>query len=117
MVRNGRNEPVATPRYGFHKSGILRRIAQRIPHLADGAVDCVVEIDKGVAVPELLLNLFPSDHFAGAIDQEAQNLEWLLLNFDANAAFPQFADPEVQLEDAKIKHGYRAGRSYHRCPP
>ena len=69
---NGRDEPVATPRHGFHKSGILRGIAQRIPHLADGAVDCVVEIDKGVAVPELLLDLFPRDHFAGALDQEGR---------------------------------------------
>src|SRR4051812_18123034 len=110
MLRNGRNEPVATPRYGFHKPGILRRIAQRIPHFANGAVDCVVEIDKGVAVPELLLDLFPGDHFARAIDQEGQNLEWLLLNFDANAALAQFAQPEVQLEDAKMKYGYRASR-------
>src|SRR3954449_9736843 len=103
MLRNGRNEPVAQPRYGFHKPGILRRIAQRVPHLADGAVDCVVEIDKGVAVPELLLDLFPSDHFTGTLEQEGQNLERLLPKFDANAALPQFAHAEVQLEDSKMK--------------
>src|ERR1700693_1820841 len=94
LLVNGRDESVATTRHSFHKSGILRSIPQRVPHLADGAVDCVVEIDKSVAVPELLLDLFPRDHFAGALDQEAENLEWLLLNFDANAALPQFAHPE-----------------------
>ena len=100
---NGRDEPVATSRHGFHKSGIFRDIPQRIPHLADGAVDCIVEIDKGVGVPELFLDLFPRDHFAGALDQEGQDLEWLLLNFDADAALSQFARLKIQFEHSEVE--------------
>jgi len=104
MLGNGRDEPVTTPRHGFDKPGIFRGIPESIPHLADGTVDRVVEVDEGVAVPELIVDLFPRDYVAGALDQEAENLKWLLLNLDANAALPQFAGPEVQFEDAEMEN-------------
>ena len=102
MLLNGRDEPVATPRHGFHKSGILRGIPQRIPYLSDRAVDRIVEIDKGIAAPKLLLDLFPRHHFTGTSNQEGENLQWLFLKLDTNAALPQFACPEIQLEHSEL---------------
>jgi hypothetical protein len=85
---NWRNETVAMSCDGLHKSGIFRIIPQRISHSADSAVNRVVEIDKRIAAPELPLYLLARNDFTRALDQEAQNLKWLLLDFDANAALP-----------------------------
>src|SRR5437763_739372 len=41
--------------------------------------------------------------FARALYQERQNVERLLLNFDADAALPQFAHPEVEFEDSEVE--------------
>jgi hypothetical protein len=68
MPAHWRNESVAMPRHGFHKSRVLRSISQGIPQSAHCAIDRVFEIDKRIDAPKLLLDLFPRDHFASAFN-------------------------------------------------
>jgi len=85
-VMDRRQEAVAVTRNGFDVARVLGGIAQRGPQLGHGFVQAAVKINEGVHRPELVAKLFPSHHFAGVIEQEAQDLEGLFLQLDSNAA-------------------------------
>ena len=63
----------------------------------------MVEVDEGVGGPELLLQLFARNHFAGAFEQQRQNLEGLALQAQLHAALAQFACAEIELEHSKAR--------------
>src|SRR6266446_5312638 len=56
----------------------------------------MVKIDKGIGGPDLLLQLFTSDDLPRTLQENLENLEWLLLKFDLGALFAQFAGLEIQ---------------------
>jgi hypothetical protein len=58
--------------------GVLGRIAQGFPEPGNDRVQVDLEIDKDVAGPEPLLQLFPGDDFSGVLDEEGQGDEQLL---------------------------------------
>jgi hypothetical protein len=64
----------------------------------------VVELHKGVLGPQLFPEFFASDNFTGALGEQGEDLEGLLLKLDARAAFAQLAGGEVQLEDAEADY-------------
>src|SRR4051812_27702361 len=103
MRVDGRNETVAVSRHRLHKSGVLRVIPQRVPHSAHRAVDRVVEIDKGINAPELLLDLFTGNHFTGTFNQEGQNLQRLVLQLDTDTALSQFPGPQIQFKHSELE--------------
>src|SRR5580693_1043034 len=58
----------------------------------------MVEINKSVRGPDFLLQFFAGDDLPRTLQEHLENLEWLLLEFDLDALFAQFAGPEVQLK-------------------
>ena len=88
-------EPVATTGNCFNETRVLGRVAQAVTDLIDGRGQTVVEIDNSAVAPELLLQFFPGDQFAGVLDQHNQHAEGLSLQADARHlvwSTPRFAD-------------------------
>jgi hypothetical protein len=63
----------------------------------------VVEVDEGVGRPEFLLQLFARDHLAGALQQQRQDLKWLLLQAQLDSVLAQFARVEIELKHSKAR--------------
>ena len=61
----------------------------------------MVEIHEGVGGPKFLAQFLARDHIAGALQQQGQHLERLLLQAKLRAVLAQFARGEVELEDSK----------------
>lgn len=70
----------------------------------------MVEIDKGAAFPELLLDLFAGDQSAGAIKQNRENLQRLALQFDAGSVLPQLTTEAIVFKRAKGEAAVGRGR-------
>jgi len=51
------NEPVTALRQGFDETGILGIVAQRLAELVDRDSQAVIEVDRRVSAPKLLLQL------------------------------------------------------------
>jgi hypothetical protein len=58
------HEPVTAPPYGLNEQRFFGGVSQRIPQLAYGYCEAMVEIDKGILRPEAIAKFFPSDDFA-----------------------------------------------------
>jgi hypothetical protein len=89
---------------------MTRRVAQSLANLVHRRAEAVVKIDEGISLPQFTANLFPTDHFAGVLQQQRQQLEGLRLqtNFDAFSA--QFTGIEVgregtEADDRRLGHG------------
>ena len=64
----------------------------------------MVEIDKRVGGPELLLQLFARDDVVGMGEKNSEHLEGLALQArQAYAALAQFSRAEVELEDSETR--------------
>ena len=66
---DGCQKAVAPAREGFDKPRIRSRIPQGVTKLAGGGVQAAVEIDVGVAGPEPVLQLLPSNNFPRLFDE------------------------------------------------
>jgi hypothetical protein len=51
--------------------------------------------------PKPLLDIFASDNFARPFQQNAEELDWLLLKPDPDAMLSQFAPSDIQFEDTE----------------
>jgi hypothetical protein len=94
-------EPVTVPRDGLDEAWALCRISEGRAQLGHGFVQAAIEVDKGVRRPKFLAKFFPRDDIARVLHQESQNLEWLFLEFNANAVFAKLRRFKVDLERAK----------------
>ena len=101
---NFSNKAIAAPGESFNKAGGLGGVAQGFPQPLDGVVKTVVEIDKGVGGPDLLLQFFAGDGLTGTLQKNLEDLERLLLEFDLRALFPQFAGPEIQFKGPETNY-------------
>jgi hypothetical protein len=61
----------------------------------------VVEVDERAAGPEPGPELFPSDNLARPLQQDGEDLEWLILQFDLEAALAQLPSRKISLKDSK----------------
>jgi hypothetical protein len=61
----------------------------------------MIKIDERAIRPEASAQFFAADDLAWTLQQDAQQLEGLLLYFDFDAALAQLACVEVNLEDAE----------------
>jgi hypothetical protein len=63
----------------------------------------VVKINKGVSGPEPLAQLFPGDRLPRALQQNSEDLEGLVLQFDADTALAQFSFLEIGFKYSKVE--------------
>jgi hypothetical protein len=89
-----RNEAVAASGQSFNVARIVGRVSQRTPQLCDSDVDSLIEIAKALIWPYSATQLFPRNNFAGALQQNLQQLQWLLLHLDPYARLAKFSGVE-----------------------
>lgn len=96
-----RDEAIAPARESLDETGSFRRIAERHADLIDGFGEALVEIDEGPLRPDPCLELAPGHDLAGLVQQCRQDLEWLVFQFDPDAALAQFPGLPVDFEHAE----------------
>jgi hypothetical protein len=79
-------------------SRVLDVIAQRLAQLIHSGVNAVFEVNESIGGPESLPDLFPGDHFAGALKERCENLERPFLKLDLDVVMPQFTATKVSFE-------------------
>jgi hypothetical protein len=98
------NESIPAARHGLDEPRILGRIAQRVAQLLDGAVQPGIEIDERIGRPESPSHLVARDGFAGAFDQQQQNLQGLLGELDPQTLLAELTRDTVELEDTEPRN-------------
>lgn len=80
-------------------------------------VEALLEVDEGLFATDGFADFFAGDEFAGAADEEAEDLGGLGSAADGQAAFAQFPSLEIELVDAE-PDGYAGDgfRSRHAHP-
>lgn len=74
-----RKEAISAPSQGFDEARIGSGIAQYLAEFVNDGVEAVVEVNEGIAGPELLPQFFARHHLARAFEQDKEDLKWLLL--------------------------------------
>jgi hypothetical protein len=98
-----REKAVPATSDGFHKSGTLGRIAERLTQLVDRFVEAVVEVHESVGGPEKSLKFLASYDLAGVLEQHSQDSKGLFLKANTQAVLAQFARSKVHFEDSKTE--------------
>ena len=74
------------------------------------ALRAVVEVDESVGLPEAGAQVVAGNDLAGGLEEEGQDLEGLLLEFDAQAVAAKLSGAQVELEYAEAAgSGIRVG--------
>jgi hypothetical protein len=77
---------------------VLARVAKRQPDLLDGGVQAVLEVHVQVIRPQPPAQLFPRHQLAGALQEQGQDLERLLLQPEAGPVAPDDLRLKARLE-------------------
>ena len=111
-VRNdldGRDEAIALARTVSTNAGGVRRIAQRLPDLADGGVHTGLDIDEDVLGPEAGDDVTPRDELTAPLDEEDEQVHRLPLEPYRSALTAQLVGGDVELEVVKPEGLVRFG--------
>src|SRR5262245_2873720 len=95
------DELIPAFRKGTNVARRVGRIAKRRPHLRDGEVQALVEINEGVVAPDRLPQRVARHDFAGVLDQNRQHVRRLRLQLDDLAVAPQLAHRRVERKRAE----------------
>jgi len=89
--QRGGNPPVPAPRQRLDVARRLCVVAERRAQPLDGGVEAVLEVHERAVGPEPIAELVARHDAAPAGEQQPEDLERLLLQPDARAAFHQLA--------------------------
>ena len=98
-IRADRHQKAVTPPgNGLDKSRILGAVAQGVAEPADGGVETVIEIDKGVGGPQTAPQLVPRNHLSRPFQQQGQESgKGCSCSLTLAAVAPQFCPPADRL--------------------
>ena len=122
LVRAGnpfhRNQETVTHLgHGSDELWTLDRVSQRLPQFLNGGIDAVLEIHEGVVVPQRILKLLATDNSSLGLQEQAKDLQRLLLNSDYGAfGCTQFAAAQIDLEPVKASANCMCTGACHRDP-
>ncbi len=80
---------------------IIGVVAQRSAQPFDGGIQAVLEVDERSRRPQTLAQLIARHDLARTLDHHRENLEGLILKPDADAALPQLARAQINLEGSE----------------
>jgi hypothetical protein len=108
-----RQQPITASRYGFDEPWILGGVAQRIAQPADGGIQTVVEINVRVCRPQAPAEFFPRYYFTRMLQQNREDLKWLLLKADAGSVATQLARFHIHFKNTELDALVSASRRRH----
>ena len=100
-----KDETVAELGEGLDVAGLGGGIVEDGAKLLDRGVEAVLEVDKGVGGPELLVKLIAANDFASVGEENRKDLKRLGPEFKALAELEEFPGGKTKLVRAKT--GYR----------
>jgi hypothetical protein len=92
------NKAVSATRKGFQKAWPLGRVAQGLSHFADGGVQAIVEVDKGIVLPQALVKFFAAYDLARVSGQVRKQFEGLPLEAHHGTIAMQLPGTQINLE-------------------
>lgn len=95
------NEAISNPRNRFDVTGRACRIAESVAKLLDGFVQSVIEIDENIGGPETSPQFVTRDDLTGPLQQNRENLDWLLRQANLRAVLRELAGSRIQLEKSE----------------
>jgi hypothetical protein len=110
-----RDKAVATPWKGFNEPGMLRRVAQYLPKLANRRVQAIVNVDERAIRPQRVSQFITADQFSGTIQEQGEDLKGLDLKSDLFSVLEDLTSPQVDREIPEARH-VRGGRGGHGDP-
>ena len=102
---HGSDESVAAAGQRLDEPRHIGRVPERISQPANRGIQAVLEVDECLGRPQSLPQLLAGNELAGTIQQRLEHLKRLFGKTDPDAALPQLAGPQIQLERAKADDG------------
>jgi hypothetical protein len=109
------DEAIADTGDGLDVAGRGGRVPEGVAKFLDGLVEAVIEVDKDVGGPEALAEFVAGDDFAGALEEQSQELQRLLRQGEFGPVPAELPGFEIELKEAKVNHGLR--RRNRQCKP
>jgi hypothetical protein len=111
-----RDKSITSPRHSLHKPGVFCGISKSLADFVNGLVEALIEVYERVRRPDLLPQLFSSDDLSGMLEQGANDLERLVLEFDLDTVLPQLTRAAVdfeytELQPSRIRGGHQQDQS------
>lgn len=103
---NGSYEAVATAGEGFDEAGAGGCVAEGFAEAVDGGVDAVLGVDESAVGPKGAGDLVAGEQLAGVLEEQAEELEGLDVETDADALAAELAGGGVYVEDAEAIAGW-----------
>ena len=100
-VFNGGYEAVTAAGEGFDEAGAGGGVAEGLAQAVDGGVDAVLGVDESAVGPKVAGDLVAGEQLAGVIEEQAEKLEGLDVETDADALTAELAGGGVDIEDAE----------------
>jgi hypothetical protein len=97
----GGYEAVAAAGEGLDEAGTGGGVVEGFADAVDGGVDAVFGVDVGAVGPEVTGDLVAGEKLAGAIEEQAEDLERLGVEAKADALAAEFAGGDVGLEGSE----------------
>src|SRR5438552_4206336 len=94
-----RDESVTTARQRLNVAGSVGIVTQSLAKLLDSSPDAVFILNNGSIQPQLGDDLLWRHNVAGMLEQQAENLERLLLKLDFASIAAQFSRCKIQLKE------------------
>jgi hypothetical protein len=110
--RNGRHKAIPLAGKRFDESWIVSGVAEDFPQLVDDRVQAMIKVNERSVWPEVLAQFVARKHFAGALEQENQDLERLIWQAQADASFAKFTGSGVRFKNAEAKAPRRSLRDH-----
>jgi hypothetical protein len=99
-----RDKAVATPWQGFDVLGMLRRVTQYLPKLADRGVQAIVKVDERVVRPQLVPQFLTADQFSATLQEQGEDLKGLDLQSDLLPVLEDLAGLQIDHEVLEARH-------------
>lgn len=100
LVHRG-NEAISNPRNRFDVAGRACRIAESVAKLLDGFVQPVIEVDEDIRGPETSPQFVTRDDLARPLQQNREDLNWLLRQANPRAVLRELAGAWIELEKSE----------------
>jgi hypothetical protein len=107
------DEPVAAAGDGLDEAGIVGRVTKGGAEFADRDINGVVEVAEALVGPDAGAQLFATDQRAGALQQELQDLEGLILELDATSGFTDLSGVEIGLKGSETNRAISVGSLHY----
>ena len=109
--RSGSYEAISTLGNGLNVPGILSVVPKSFTQFANCHAKAAVKVDKGVSLPDVILDLLPGNYMARIFQKNDQQTERLLLYLDPPSVLQEFTGCRIYFEGSELVS--RADRRFH----